>query len=775
MPTLRNSLAAITNYRLGYSPQRPYPWRWTTPLALFILLTITALLACLNIPLSAYETVQESTYFPNATIPALPMSNMIPSFLRSPGATFAPQTLHVGDTFQLNNSLWSYTIVNAFDGTDDRNPVSSFPYFNNPISDSCDVTNITVEFGSHPGYDTSAVTALVTCTQPTVFQMTWGPGFIYDDVFGSVLGFQGMDLLDVMSDLVVKPFSMAAGITVRPCCNCRKTDIESEANGGPTSPDLLEPALLIPALLEPPCSTEPARFIGLRATVQNTSDVGIEPLIVGLTEGSNITELFAAMPGPMRKSIIGSGDPSEFNAPLQNLFQYYYHLVRRDLGVILENNIYLSPEIFNDSIIGATETGPQALLTYASSYRAQTSNETLMAQWRDSFAIFNETDRVPVLQYPRPVPRLKPLGSAITSVFVATFAMVSTVWTIFSVVARAFVNSTDDSDSGVEKESFDVPLYREMRSFEVAAHARAFFFLLLAFDVERGGVPVPEPCLHFGPGYVSAVPSHTWRPLACANGLRRFDIVLHSEMKGWARPVDIFFVFIVGRLSFRLYPMADRQPHTPSAYGCTACDPSPVRLAYAHVPLLQDSSRLSHITMPILLYIRLLAWLLFSCLRPFRVPSRRPPLSMPRRAHTSAQPEPIVHARSPIFFHRPRSRSTPASAYYGTFDTRHPQLSRTPTSPPPWPRQCHARHRPQFTQRSPSNPSYLCISSLPLFQRLAIGTRRVNAHPINRSSLSYLQPFGVRPSDHAQPSSCLTRPAALPAESGLYAREASAG
>ncbi|KAJ7611083.1 hypothetical protein DFH06DRAFT_1374094 [Mycena polygramma] len=217
---------------------------------------------------------------------------------------------------------------------------------------------------------------------------------------------------------------MAAGITVRPCCNCTKTDIESEANGGATSPALLEPALL-----EPPCSTEPARFIGLRATVQNTSDVGIEPFMVGLTEGSNITELFAAMRGPMRKSIIGSGDPSEFNAPLQNLFQSYYHLVRRDLGVILDNNIYLSPEIFNDSIIGATETGPQALLTYASSYRAQTSNGTLMAQWRDSFAIFNETDRVPVLQYLRPVPRLKPLGSAITSVFVATFAMVSTVWT----------------------------------------------------------------------------------------------------------------------------------------------------------------------------------------------------------------------------------------------------------------------------------------------------------------------------------------------------------
>ncbi|KAJ7660670.1 hypothetical protein DFH06DRAFT_1192956, partial [Mycena polygramma] len=104
MPTLRQSLATLTSYRFGYSPQRPYPWRWSTPLALIILLTSTALLTCLNIPLSAYETVQEFTYFPNATLPKLPMSSMIPSFLRGPTAVFAPQTLHVGDSFRLNNS-----------------------------------------------------------------------------------------------------------------------------------------------------------------------------------------------------------------------------------------------------------------------------------------------------------------------------------------------------------------------------------------------------------------------------------------------------------------------------------------------------------------------------------------------------------------------------------------------------------------------------------------------------------------------------------------------
>ncbi|KAJ7613311.1 hypothetical protein DFH06DRAFT_1370813 [Mycena polygramma] len=169
------------------------------------------------------------------------------------------------------------------------------------------------------------------------------------------------------------------------------------------------------------------------------------------------------MPGPMRKGYIGSGDPSELNLPLQNVFQVHYHLVRRDLGVILENNIYLSPEMFNNSITDAT---PHAILNSSSLYRAETSNETLMAEWRNSFAPFNGTDRVPVLEYLRPVPRRKPLGSAITSVFVATFAMVSTVWTIFSVVARAFVDSSDDSQSVVEKERFDAEAKRSFEEIE---------------------------------------------------------------------------------------------------------------------------------------------------------------------------------------------------------------------------------------------------------------------------------------------------------------------
>ncbi|KAJ7890132.1 hypothetical protein B0H14DRAFT_2690696 [Mycena olivaceomarginata] len=61
--------------------------------------------------------------------------------------------------------------------------------------------------------------------------------------------------------------------------------------------------------------------------------------------------------------------------------------------------------------------------------------------------------RVPVMSYIRTVPRLKPLGAAITSVFVSTFAMVSVLWHVFLfhrgghfLVAETETNSSASDD-----------------------------------------------------------------------------------------------------------------------------------------------------------------------------------------------------------------------------------------------------------------------------------------------------------------------------------------
>jgi hypothetical protein len=137
---------------------------------------------------------------------------------------------------------------------------------------------------------------------------------------------------------------------------------------------------------------------------------------------------------------LGNVSTPDFTRAFQNVFQAIYHLVRVDLGVILDNQIYNSPQMFNLSIM------PMNLPSFsANKYRAATSNSTLMAQWRQRVAFYQTSDRVTVMDYLRPVPRLKPLGSAITSVFVSTFAMLSALWTIFSLGAGALARRTGQS------------------------------------------------------------------------------------------------------------------------------------------------------------------------------------------------------------------------------------------------------------------------------------------------------------------------------------------
>ncbi|KAF7357080.1 hypothetical protein MSAN_01302100 [Mycena sanguinolenta] len=419
----RGSLASLTNYRLGYSPRRAYPWRWTTPLALFIVLTSTVLLTCLNIPLSAYEIVTEFTYFPNSTIPSLPMSNIIPSFLHAPSENFSPQTLQVGSTFRLNNSVFSYTIAAAFNGVDDSEPVSSFPYYNNRFSDSCDVTNITATFTRTLGdslipyqyYDYST-SGFVTCTRPTLFQMTWASPMTSDGLLAPRIDNFAQDVKVAFYSGALEWWGVddapygdgTVEVTVRPCYNCTGTiSTTSDAT----------PQVEATSMLEPPCSTQPARFIGLTGTIRNSTALNYPWGYDYAWNGTDITDLFGGLEPDVRNGYA-------FITSCAGIW-----------GVILPNQIYSSPDMFNQSI--TTIVVPEDLIGFpspfgpltpssASTLRAATSNDTLMGQWRNSILAFNETDRVPVLEYLRPVPRLKPLGSAITSVFVSTFAMVST-------------------------------------------------------------------------------------------------------------------------------------------------------------------------------------------------------------------------------------------------------------------------------------------------------------------------------------------------------------
>ncbi|KAJ6488397.1 hypothetical protein DFH09DRAFT_1105628 [Mycena vulgaris] len=384
----------------------------TTVLCAFILLA--AFLAALNVPLSAYEVVQEFTSRPNDTLSPLPFSNMIPEMLQHPTGGFTPKILTVGDKFNLNNSGFDWTITRAFDELQNSQPVPSFSYYNNPFSDGCDVTKMTIRLTADISENSTGwemqYTVDVTCHIPTLFTLSSNGGSAGGGGNSADYDHNGFtwSLLLFPSFRDREPDTFE--ITVQPCCDCAATSAEL-----PT---------------QAPCRLSPARFSRVDGM---DSYFGYHGAVYGWPPSDGLR-------------LIPGDDPfsAALNTMFLNTFQSLYHLVRLELGLILENQIYASAEMYNRSIAPVYVTGIN-LLPLVNGSLASTSNATVMAEWRDTVRVFNESDRVPVMLYLRSVPRLKPLGSAITSVFVSTFAMLSVLWTIFSLIAGALARSQSDT------------------------------------------------------------------------------------------------------------------------------------------------------------------------------------------------------------------------------------------------------------------------------------------------------------------------------------------
>ncbi|KAJ6468595.1 hypothetical protein DFH09DRAFT_1222274 [Mycena vulgaris] len=276
-------------------------------------------------------------------------------------------------------------------------------------------------------------TVEVTCHIPTLFTLTWNgrlsgggnPAKNDLDIFTRGLEdcFGNLILSQLLFTVSEEP--NAFGLTVQPCCDC------GEVNAA-TSAELSTQAS---------CRLRPARFSPVYSYV-----------------------VYHGAPFQMQSDglrLFSGDDPSSeaLNTIFLNTFQSLYHLVRLELGLILENQIYASPEMYNLSIAPVYVPG----LPFLNGSLGSTSDAEVMAKLRNTVRLFNDSDNVPVMGYLRSVPRLKPLGSAITSVFVSTFAMLSVLWTIFSVIAGALAGSHSDT----REDPNDMPSMSQMASNSV--------------------------------------------------------------------------------------------------------------------------------------------------------------------------------------------------------------------------------------------------------------------------------------------------------------------
>ncbi|KAJ7092951.1 hypothetical protein B0H15DRAFT_947762 [Mycena belliarum] len=374
------------------------------PIPPYILLTHSS-----AVPLSAYEIDQEFTYRPTDTLPPLPLSHLIPGMFQHQTGAFNPQILTVGDVIQLNNSIFNFTITEAFDAADNTQPVSSFSYYNNPFSDGCDVTNMTTMLtidrtSPFTRSDVSIqldMTVTVTCHIPTLFSMTWSGTLRDKYAWSNALSTAQEDVLALVFDIlnIFKDWSVShetsnitlSNVAIEPCCECH---------------EYMSPPADLPdadsAATQAPCSSRPAR-------------------LMVISQFAQISDEFEEF------------DAHTLAVVFHNHIQSLYHLVRLELGVILDNQIYTSPEMYNRSISPVGDADAEN----ANDSRRSTSNATVMAKWMETARFFEESDCVPVMPYLRSVPRVKPLGSAIISVFTSTFAMLSVAWTVFNVIATA--------------------------------------------------------------------------------------------------------------------------------------------------------------------------------------------------------------------------------------------------------------------------------------------------------------------------------------------------
>ncbi|KAF3765733.1 hypothetical protein M406DRAFT_68152 [Cryphonectria parasitica EP155] len=133
----------------SYTVSRKYPYRWFTPVAIALLVIVTAVISFVNVITTGYELVAISSNTPNDTVrnPHLYGDRKWPSWMTSKAqATCADATIPLNSDAFTNNSAFPYTLqkVSRANRAGTTVTLGSLVYHEQPLMD-CDVNSINIQ------------------------------------------------------------------------------------------------------------------------------------------------------------------------------------------------------------------------------------------------------------------------------------------------------------------------------------------------------------------------------------------------------------------------------------------------------------------------------------------------------------------------------------------------------------------------------------------------------------------------------------------------------
>ena len=157
----------------NYNLQRPYPFKWFTPVLLVGGIILAVLLSIMNFVQNSYVLVAQYVDDPNSTITQGVWYRDWPSYLTNGvQPTCEPVNLPVNTQLFTNQSGLMWTITSLFKDKESPQAVPSLPYLNNALKD-CSISELRLEYDDTKDQDVSVlqyiewgmeIRAFVTCS-----------------------------------------------------------------------------------------------------------------------------------------------------------------------------------------------------------------------------------------------------------------------------------------------------------------------------------------------------------------------------------------------------------------------------------------------------------------------------------------------------------------------------------------------------------------------------------------------------------------------------------